>query len=103
MRLQKRALLERKHRKALLASLAPSSITTTLRSLRQKQEHAAAQRALRKAAEAKELREKGLVGKKIGKHRVAAGKLDVQTGEELSESLRGLKVSGESGSAQTRC
>ena len=36
---------------------------------------------------------KGLGGQKIGKHKVPEGEIDVQLGEELSESLRGLKVS----------
>lgn len=35
---------------------------------------------------------KGLAGEKIGKHKVPEGLIDVQLGEELSESLRALKV-----------
>jgi nucleolar protein 53 len=34
----------------------------------------------------------GLAGQKVGKHKVPKGEVDVQLGEELSESLRGLKV-----------
>ncbi|KAI3613772.1 hypothetical protein WG66_013501 [Moniliophthora roreri] len=36
----------------------------------------------------------GLSGRRIGKHKVPEGQIDVQLGEELSESLRGLKVEG---------
>lgn len=35
---------------------------------------------------------KGLAGTRLGKHVVPEGEIDVQLGEELSESLRGLKV-----------
>ncbi len=35
---------------------------------------------------------KGLAGERIGKHKVPEGQIDVQLGEELSESLRALKV-----------
>lgn len=34
----------------------------------------------------------GLAGQRLGKHIVPTGEVDVQLGEELSESLRGLKV-----------
>jgi len=34
----------------------------------------------------------GLAGQKFGKHVVREGEVDVQLGEELSESLRGLQV-----------
>ncbi|KAF5376581.1 hypothetical protein D9757_008260 [Collybiopsis confluens] len=37
---------------------------------------------------------KGLAGTRFGKHRVAENAVDVQLGEELSESLRGMKVEG---------
>ncbi len=40
------------------------------------------------------LAECGLVGQKLGKHVVRDAKIDVQLGEELSESLRGLQVGG---------
>jgi nucleolar protein 53 len=36
---------------------------------------------------------KGLAGQRFGKHKVAEGDIDVQLGEDLSDSLRGLKVS----------
>lgn len=48
--------------------------------------------AERKAQEDIE-RKKTLVGKKIGKHKVGKGEVDVQLTDELSESLRALQVS----------
>lgn len=47
--------------------------------------------ALRRARQQEQLR-KGLAGQRLGKHIVKEGELDVQLGEDLSESLRGLKV-----------
>ena len=38
------------------------------------------------------LAQSGLAGQKLGKHVVREGEVDVQLGEELSESLRGLQV-----------
>jgi nucleolar protein 53 len=38
------------------------------------------------------LKQRGLLGQRLGKHKVPEGKVDVQLGEELSESLRALKV-----------
>lgn len=35
----------------------------------------------------------GLGGRRLGKHRVSETAVDVQLGEDLSESLRGLKAS----------
>ena len=43
-------------------------------------------------AELQEKLKQGLAGQKVGKHKVPKGPIDVQLGEELSESLRGLKV-----------
>ena len=48
-------------------------------------------RTQRQAALQEKLRQ-GLAGQKVGKHKVPEGQVDVQLGEELSESLRGLKV-----------
>lgn len=41
---------------------------------------------------AKKLEEQGLSGQKLGKHTVPVSDIEVQLGENLSESLRGLKV-----------
>lgn len=38
------------------------------------------------------IKQHGLAGQKLGKHKVPEGGVDVQLGEELSESLRALKV-----------
>jgi nucleolar protein 53 len=43
-------------------------------------------------AKLKEKLRGGLSGTKLGRHRVGSGEIDVQLGEDLSESLRGLKV-----------
>ena len=45
----------------------------------------------RQAALAEKLRN-GLQGQRLGKHKVPEGEIDVQLGEDLSESLRALKV-----------
>lgn len=52
------------------------------------QERISAERKLEKMEQLR----KGLVGQRLGKHKVAEGEIDVQLGEDLSESLRGLKV-----------
>lgn len=46
----------------------------------------------RRAARAGLLKQRGLIGRKLGKHRIQEGEVDVQLGEELSESFRELKV-----------
>lgn len=48
-------------------------------------------RAQREAQMQEKLRQ-GLAGQKVGKHKVPEGEIAVQLGEELSESLRALKV-----------
>lgn len=48
--------------------------------------------AERRAKQEARLALNGLAGQKIGKHVVREGEVDVQLGEELSESLRGLQV-----------
>ncbi|PWN51770.1 P60-like protein [Violaceomyces palustris] len=48
----------------------------------------------RRRAKEERRRIKGLEGEKLGKFEVPDQKIDVQTGEELSESLRGLKPEG---------
>ncbi|KAJ1026334.1 hypothetical protein NDA16_002421 [Ustilago loliicola] len=69
-----------------------------LPALKRRQARLAAARA--QAAEARRLQKEqilakqGLAGLKVGKHKVPAQKLDVQVGDELSESLRTLKPEG---------
>ncbi|KAJ7669742.1 ribosome biogenesis protein Nop53/GLTSCR2 [Mycena olivaceomarginata] len=48
----------------------------------------------RRAAVEENLRRRGLAGQKLGRHTVPEGEVDVQLGEDLSESLRGLKPEG---------
>jgi nucleolar protein 53 len=48
--------------------------------------------AERRAKQDIRLAQNGLAGQKFGKHVVREGEVDVQLGEELSESLRGLRV-----------
>lgn len=46
----------------------------------------------RKIALKDRLRRHGLAGQRLGKHKVPEEQVEVQLGEDLSESLRGLKV-----------
>jgi nucleolar protein 53 len=54
------------------------------------------ERALKKLA-VKEKLKHGLAGVRLGRHKVPEGELEVQLGEDLSESLRGLKVGSDHG------
>lgn len=67
-----------------------------LRKLRKGLDAATAARAAaveeRRARKAARLAKEGVKGQRIGKHIVPEGRVDVQLGEELSESLRALKV-----------
>ncbi|WFD35742.1 hypothetical protein MCUN1_002603 [Malassezia cuniculi] len=56
-------------------------------------ERIAAKNAIR-AAKMERLREQGMAGERLGKHRIPVQRKDVQTGDELSESLRQLKPEG---------
>ena len=46
----------------------------------------------RQLAARDKLRRDGLAGRRLGKHKVPEKEVDVQLGEDLSESLRALKV-----------
>jgi len=48
--------------------------------------------AQKQTAALEKLKQRGLAGQKLGKHKVPEGAVDVQLGEDLSESLRALKV-----------
>ncbi|KAJ7796488.1 hypothetical protein B0H14DRAFT_3494788 [Mycena olivaceomarginata] len=48
----------------------------------------------RRAAVEENLKRRGLAGQKLGRHTVPEGEVDAQLGEDLSESLRGLKPEG---------
>ncbi|KAG6867979.1 hypothetical protein C0993_008738 [Termitomyces sp. T159_Od127] len=87
---QKRELAERALRKRMLAAI-PSAKTlrrTNARLLSAR----AAELAQRRSAELLKLKKHGLSGQRLGKHKVPEGRVDVQLGEDLSESLRALKV-----------
>lgn len=51
-----------------------------------------AEREAKRLAAVEKLKTQGLAGQKLGKHKVPEGRVEVQLGEDLSESLRGLKV-----------
>lgn len=91
LRAQKRALAEMANHKRLLASVDSS------KSLRKKIAKDSLERTRllqhRKLREQEKLRQ-GLAGQKLGKHVVKEGEVEVQLGEDLSESLRGLKPEG---------
>lgn len=81
--------MERTLRKRLHASV------DTVKTLRKAADNTLAERE--QAAEERRAKEEarlaqGLAGQRLGKHVVRAGEVDVQLGEDLSESLRGLQV-----------
>ena len=87
---QKRALAEKAQRKLLLASIneaKPLRKATALTMSVQEEKREAKLQLL-----AEKLKTKGLAGQKLGKHKVPESDVVVQLGEDLSESLRGLKV-----------
>ncbi|KAJ7484552.1 hypothetical protein FB451DRAFT_87371 [Mycena latifolia] len=88
---QKRALAEKARKKNELviinsAKLLRRNINKTLSAREQAHE-------LRRVAMQEKLK-RGLAGQKLGKHKVPEEEVDVQLGEDLSESLRGLKPEG---------
>jgi hypothetical protein len=67
----------------------------TAKSLRTSALRARAARAKEQAdrdARAQEKLAAGFAGQRLGRHKVPTGEIDVQLGEDLSESLRALKV-----------
>ena len=82
--------MERTLRKRLHASV------DSVKSLRKAADRTSAARveaaAERRAKREARLAQTGLAGQKLGKHVVREGEVEVQLGEELSESLRGLQV-----------
>ena len=88
--IQKRSLIQRNERKRLLASISGAKqlhkSNMELMSIREQE------REQKKVALFEKLRKQGLAGQKLGKHKVPESELVVQLGEDLSESLRGLKV-----------
>ncbi|TCD63424.1 hypothetical protein EIP91_005425 [Steccherinum ochraceum] len=91
-RAEKRSLAEKLAQKRLLASV------TTAKSVRKSIARTNAQRQsdlLQRHRQAEEERlSKGLAGKKLGKHVIPEGDIDVQLEEDLSESFRAMKPEG---------
>jgi nucleolar protein 53 len=85
---QKQALLEKSLKKRMLHTLS----STSIKSLRGHKSLAVDVHAQRQATEREKLRTRGMKGRRLGKHLVPEGNVDVQLGEDLSESLRALKV-----------
>ncbi|KAH9077722.1 tumor suppressor protein Gltscr2 [Lactarius deliciosus] len=85
LRAEKHALVERTLRKRLHASV------DSAKSLRKAADKTRAARA--RAAEERRVKREALLAQS-GKHVVREGEVDVQLGEELSESLRGLQPTG---------
>ncbi|KAI9464053.1 tumor suppressor protein Gltscr2 [Lactarius psammicola] len=92
LRAEKHALVERTLRKRLHASV------DSAKSLRKAADRTRAVRARiveeRRVKQEALLARSGLAGQKLGKHVVREGEVEVQLGEELSESLRGLQPTG---------
>ncbi|KAI0299371.1 tumor suppressor protein Gltscr2 [Multifurca ochricompacta] len=92
LRAEKYALVERILRKRLHASV------DSVKSLRKAADRTLAARAQasaeRRSKQEACLAQNGLAGQKLGKHIVREVNVDVQLGEELSESLRGLRPEG---------
>lgn len=88
-RTQKRLLAENAAKRRLMASIPGA------RGLRRTLDRDSRTRQAENARRALAMREKlrrGLAGQQIGRHKVNEGEMDVQLGEELSETLRELKV-----------
>ncbi|KAF8893071.1 P60-like protein [Infundibulicybe gibba] len=88
---EKRALAERAAHKRMLATI--SSVKMLRRSADQELSRRDQAIAARKLALQERLK-KGLAGQRLGRHKVPEGLVDVQLGEDLSESFRALKPEG---------
>ncbi|KAL1948397.1 hypothetical protein VTO73DRAFT_12472 [Trametes versicolor] len=91
LRAEKRALAEKAARKRMLATVDSAKLLrkSIARNLATRERL----RIQRQAALEEKLKQ-GLAGQRIGRHFVPEGAIDVQLGDELSESLRGLKPEG---------
>ena len=88
-RAEKRALAERTARKRMLASVdSAKALRKAIGRNLMARERLRAQRQ----AKLQERLSRGLAGQRLGKHKVPEGEVDVQLSEDLSESLRALKV-----------
>jgi nucleolar protein 53 len=73
--------------------LASVTLAKSLRKSLEKGQVVHAQTLLERDAKLREKLRGGLGGSKLGRHRVGGEQIDVQLGEDLTESLRGLKAS----------
>ncbi|KAF9531185.1 ribosome biogenesis protein Nop53/GLTSCR2 [Crepidotus variabilis] len=89
---EKRTLAQKAERKRLLASVSDAKIfkRATTRLLTEQEER----RQHRRLMNFQKLQKQGLVGQKLGKHKIPDSSIDVQLGEDLTENLRGLKPEG---------
>jgi nucleolar protein 53 len=87
---KRRAMAELAAKKRHLAML--STLKTTTKAVDARLSEREQARLRKKALLQAKLRQTGLVGRRLGKHIVQEAEADVQLGEDLSESLRGLKV-----------
>ncbi|KAJ7319259.1 ribosome biogenesis protein Nop53/GLTSCR2 [Mycena albidolilacea] len=90
---QKRALAEKARKKSETA-LINSGVSLLRRTANKTLSARAIAQEARRAAVEENLKRRGLAGQKLGRHTVPEGEVDVQLGEDLSESLRGLKPEG---------
>ncbi|TFY68263.1 hypothetical protein EVJ58_g1107 [Rhodofomes roseus] len=91
LRAEKRALAERAARKRMLASVDSAK---ALRKAFGRNLAARERLRVQKQEKMQEKLRQGLAGQRLGKHKVPEGEVDVQLGEELTESLRALKPEG---------
>ncbi|KAK7044201.1 hypothetical protein VNI00_007921 [Paramarasmius palmivorus] len=87
---EKRILAERAAKKRMYSVLSSTSARLLRKSTLPSTREVAERRRRLLESKVKD----GLSGRRVGKHKVPKGQIDVQLGEELSESLRGLKVEG---------
>ncbi|KAI6039171.1 P60-like protein [Pisolithus marmoratus] len=91
LRAEKEALAAKALRKRLLHGINSAK---SLRSQIDKTAEARAEARLARQLTTRLRLRKGLAGRKLGKHVVPESRVEVQTGEELSENLRSLKPEG---------
>ncbi|KAI0827318.1 P60-like protein [Trametes gibbosa] len=91
LRAEKRALAEKAARRRMLATVDSAKL---LRKAIARNLATRERLRVQRQAQLQEKLRQGLAGQRIGKHFVPQGAIDVQLGEELSESLRGLKPEG---------
>jgi len=89
---ERRAIMDQRRRQRFLATIpsAKAFRSQVAKSLRARLAAIEARRAKRSAI----LKQRGLIGQRVGKYRVPEGRVDFQLGEELTETLRELKPQG---------